>query len=41
MIKTVEAAVDDQGKVRLFQPVHLGGEPSGSRRDSRPAGSYR
>jgi len=24
MIKTVEAVVDDQGKVRLLQPVHLG-----------------
>jgi len=29
MIKTVEAVVDDQGKVRLLQPVHLGS----SRRD--------
>jgi hypothetical protein len=24
MIKTVEAVVDNQGKVRLLQPVHLG-----------------
>jgi hypothetical protein len=24
MIITVEAVVDDQGKVRLLQPVHLG-----------------
>ena len=24
MIKTIEAVVDDQGKVRLLQPVHLG-----------------
>jgi len=24
MIKTVEAVVDDQGKVRLLEPVHLG-----------------
>jgi hypothetical protein len=24
MIKTVEAVVDHQGKVRLLQPVHLG-----------------
>ena len=24
MIKTVEAVVDDQGKVRLLQPVRLG-----------------
>lgn len=24
MIKTVEAVVDDQGKVRLLQPVHVG-----------------
>ena len=24
MIKTVEAVVDDQGKVTLLQPVHLG-----------------
>jgi hypothetical protein len=24
MIKTVEAVVDDEGRVRLLQPVHLG-----------------
>ena len=24
MVKTVEAVVDDQGKVRLLQPVHRG-----------------
>jgi hypothetical protein len=24
MIRTIEAVVDDQGKVRLLQPVHLG-----------------
>lgn len=24
MIKTVEAVVDDEGKVRLLQPLHLG-----------------
>jgi len=24
MIKTVEAVIDDQGKVTLLQPVHLG-----------------
>jgi len=24
MIKTVEAVVDDQGRVRLLQPLHLG-----------------
>jgi hypothetical protein len=29
MIRTVEAVVDDQGKVRLLQPVHL----RSSRRD--------
>ena len=24
MIKTIEALVDDEGRVRLLQPVHLG-----------------
>jgi len=24
MIKTVEAVVDDRGKVRLLEPIHLG-----------------